>query len=65
MIARYYASFSVAPNPTNRADEQGRIVEVDDKFGALLSHEDVAEILAENLNVQCKAVHVHHWTRLH
>lgn len=65
MIARYYASFVVAPNPTNRADEQGRIVEVDDVFGKLLDYDDVAEILADNLNVQAQTVRVCHWARLH
>ncbi|NNF17133.1 MAG: hypothetical protein HKN70_10320 [Gammaproteobacteria bacterium] len=65
MIARYYAAFSIQPNPTNRADEQGRIVEVDDKFGELLDYDDVAEILADNLNLKAKSVRVHHWVRLH
>ena len=65
MIARYYASFAVSPNPTNRAEEQGRIVEVDDEFGKLLDYDDVAEILADNLNVKSQSVIVYHWARLH
>lgn len=65
MTARYYASFAVTVNPTNLANEQGRIVEVDDRFGELLDHDDVAEILAENMNVDTRTVHVYHWSRLH
>ena len=65
MTARYYASFVVSPNPTNLADEQGRIVEVDDKFGELLDFDDVAEIIADNLNLKAQSVTVYHWSRLH
>lgn len=65
MIARYYASFVVGPVTSNKGDEQGRIVEVDRKFGELLSHDDVAEILADNLNIKGEPVRVYHWSRLH
>ena len=65
MITRYYASFRVAPHPTNRAEEQGRIVEVDEEFGKLLDYDDVAEILADNLNITTQSVTVYHWARLH
>lgn len=65
MTARYYASFVVTPNPTNLADEQGRVVEVDDKFGELLDFDDVAEIIADNLNLKSQTVTVYHWSRIH
>lgn len=65
MNAKYYACFVLESGPTSLARELGSIVEIDEQVGSMMNHDDVAEMLADNLDLQRTRVVVHHWSRVH
>ena len=64
-MVKYYACFVVHSGPTNLGRELGSIVEIDDQVGSLMSHDEVAEMLADNLDVNPSSLMVYHWSRVH
>jgi hypothetical protein len=65
MNVKYYACFLVQKDHTNIARELGSIVEIDGDVGSLMDHDDVAQLLAENLDVNPASLSVYHWSRVH
>lgn len=65
MNVKYYACFVVNPDASNQGRELGSIVEIDDGIGASMDHDDVAQLLAENLDFRADELNVYHWSRVH
>ncbi len=65
MGAKYYACFILQEPPTSGCRELGGVVEVDTALQDVLNFDDVAEILADDLEVAHREVKVFHWSRLH
>ncbi len=65
MNVKYYACFVVQNGPTNLGRELGSIVEIDDDVGSMMDHDDVAQMLADNLDVNPTSLNVYHWSRVH
>ncbi len=65
MMTKFYACFVVQSDATNVARELGSIVEIDREVGSMMDHEDVAELLADNLDVNPGSLVVYHWARVH
>ena len=65
MTTKYYACFAMNDGPTNLVRELGSVVEIDEQVGSLLSKDDVAEMLADNFDVNPASVVVYHWSRIH
>ncbi|MFK7887758.1 MAG: hypothetical protein AB8G16_12940 [Gammaproteobacteria bacterium] len=65
MNVKYYACFVVQNHNTNLGRELGSIVEIDDDVGASMDHDDVAQMLAENLDIKQSTLNVYHWSRVH
>lgn len=65
MSAKYYACFILQEQTTSGCRELGGVVEVDAALQDVLSFDDVAEILADDLEVTSGEVKVYHWSRLH
>jgi len=65
MNVKYYACFVVTPDASNLGRELGSIVEIDDGIGASMDHDDVAQLLAENLDFRADELNVYHWSRVH
>ncbi|MEL7450792.1 MAG: hypothetical protein AAFN78_16385 [Pseudomonadota bacterium] len=64
MNARFYACF-VVRGPSSRCRDLGNIIEVDPAITACFETEDVAEMVADDLEVGIDAVQVYHLARLH
>lgn len=65
MTAKYYACFVLQQVSSNGCRELGSVVEIDERFGAMLSFDDVAEMLADNLDLSPDNLTVFHWSRVH
>lgn len=65
MTAKYYACFVVQNEATNLGRELGSIVEIDGAVGSMMDHDDVAEMLADNLDISPSTLNVYHWSRVH
>lgn len=64
MSAKFYACFVVQHAPSSGCREFGGVVEINPAFCGL-NFDDVAEILAEDLDIDAGDVRVYHWSRLH
>ncbi len=64
MTAKYYACFILEGEGPQGCRELGGVVEVDPAFHGL-EYDEVAEILAADLEIEAGEVHVYHWSRLH
>lgn len=65
MNVKYYACFVVSPDASNRGRELGSIVEIDGDVGDSMDHDDVAQMLADNLDIRREELNVYHWSRVH
>lgn len=65
MTAKYYACFVVQNEATNLGRELGSIVEIDGAVGSTMDHAEVAEMLADNLDLCPSSLNVYHWSRVH
>lgn len=65
MMTKYYACFIVQNEATNIGRELGSIVEIDRQVGSMMDHDDVAELLADNLDINPASLVVYHWARVH
>ena len=64
MSTRFYACF-VVRGPSSRCRDLGNIIEVDNAIQYCFETEDVAEMVARDLEVGVDAVQVYHLVRLH
>lgn len=65
MTAKYYACFVVQNEATNVGRELGSLVEIDGAVGSAMDHDDVAELLADNLDINPASLMVYYWSRVH
>ena len=64
MSARFYACF-VVRGSSSRCRDLGNVIEVDNAIQNCFETEDVAELVAKDLQVGVDAVQVYHLGRLH
>ncbi|MBT8137369.1 MAG: hypothetical protein KJO54_10190 [Gammaproteobacteria bacterium] len=64
MTTKFYACFILQNGTSNGCRELGGVVEIHPSMHGL-NFDDVAELLAEDLDVAAEDVRVYHFSRLH
>ena len=64
MTAKFYACFIVQNDSSNGCRELGGVIEVHPSMHAM-NFDEVAEILAQDLELATEDVRVYHFSRLH